>query len=695
MDYTILECRQQSDENTIVTANGDWETVLSDQILIEDGDQIAVSNSFIDTTLLTTSKVSIEEDTIVKMKIGFYNNLFQGFTDTLTTTGIVPDMPFYTLSHENKFSSPALDHYLCKYSYLAGPTHFLATNIHIILADGVENSLNLNVGDIMLQLEYTGFDGFVHSLSLYIPKYNTISRPDTTVSYFRINIPATECQVGYVKTDFNNGFRLVGMTDDELATKYKIKIDYANIVSIDLSTATDPPQNHFNIVENQISITIPQGQYEPSELAEYINNQVDDFTTGFGTVSNILSTSRIPDDENAGTNWGYKQGESQTDAIRRVKPLMTTANNLPMMLPYDAVSNPTAETQEGAYVFISCLEDENAVHGGYTTYPNTSRGTAGADPPNRWQGSANRLFIGSNQFTMEYDGATGRYRFTYLHMPLYLASNPIAYTAPLFVNNPATPFVPNNAPAVPPEFKYTAHNSGVFFTQMTPQTFWEDKLGLDLKKMLLTPITKEQDHMFNGSIGKGSVAYDVVSYIPAPQLREGVKQRPQAGLNTTDGLVGYDVAILKPVTVAAHPTQNSFFPWQEQVFDGAVPTKVLIGTESVYVDGKKSVIDQIISSGYYLLDIQSKFNTKFVSSKSTQRSINQIINRYYSLNTYTSAENSDLVYTHRGEPVYLSSLKIRVLNPDQTLASVGTDNTVFVKIAKAQKRPQTNEVNKK
>mgnify|MGYP003635640528 CR=1 FL=1 len=690
MDFTILECRQQSDENTIVSANGDWETVLSDQVLIEEGDQITVSNSFIDTTLLTTSKVSIEEDTVISFKIGFYNNLYQRMNPALTATAIAPEMPFNTMTHQNKFSTDGLDHYLCKYTANVDPTlHNQCSNIHILLADGVENSLNLNVGDIMIQLEYKGFDDMVHSLSLYIPKYNTISRPDRTVNFFRINIPATECGVGFAPNAFGTGigFRIVGMTDIELANKYKLKIDYANIEST-TSILTD----YFTIVENKVSITVPKGQYEPSELAEYINNAVDDFTRGFGSVSNILETSRIPDDEDAGLNWGYSGNGVITSSIRRVKPLLTTANNIPMMQRSSGATGLTQnpEDQTGTFVFISCLEDEFEKHGGFSTFPNTSQIAA-----TRWQGSANRLFIGTNEFSMEYDPATGRFRFTYLHMPLYLTSNQIAYTTALFKNNTVSPFIPNNAANVPEEFKYTAHNSGIFFTQLTDQDFWEDKLGLDLKKMLLTPITKVQNNFLNGSIGNAQASYnDANCFIPTPQLREGVKQRPLAGQNTTDGLVSYDVAVLKPISVTAHPTQNSFFPWQEQPFDGTTPSKVLIGTQTVYVDGKKSVIDEIISSGYYLLDVQSKFNTSFITSKNTQRSINQIINRYYSLNTYTSAEGNQLVYTHKGEPVYLSSLKIRVLNPDQTLASVGSDNTVFIKIGKPPKQPQQQQ-NKK
>ena len=54
-----------------------------------------------------------------------------------------------------------------------------------------------------------------------------------------------------------------------------------------------------------------------------------------------------------------------------------------------------------------------------------------------------------------------------------------------------------------------------------------------------------------------------------------------------------------------------------------------------------------------------------------------------------------MVYTHKGESVYLSSLKIRILNPDQSLARVGDDNTIFIKIVKAPREDLKNSSNKK
>lgn len=684
MEYTLLECRQKALNNTIVNANGDFETILSDQVLIEEGDEILVSNSFVDTTLLTTSRVNIEEDTEVVFKIGCYNNLYQKRSDNTTDVGEPPQMPFFTLNSANTYATPVQDHYLTQYTNTTNiPSHKILQNVFVVLADDITPSLGLNVGDLTLQLEYLNYAGLPNSLAIYVPPHNSLSLPDNTAT-FRIDIGPDECLVSFDNTYGTSGFKLMGMTDDELAKKYSLKLDYANF-----NIADSPATDFFNLVENTVSITIPKGIYDPNELAEIFNDKIDDFNRGFETTALIMNTSRIPN-ESIYNNWGYKEGNPLSSNIRRVKPLLSTTNNLPMMLAYDSTARPLPSSDSGCFAYIATEESENGGYSGFSTTPNSARDS----PPGT--GDVNRLFVGTNEFSMEYDPSTGRYRFTFLHMSLYLGNNPICLVAPLFLNNSVAPFIPANTSDTPPTFKYVAHNSGVFFTQMSPQSFWEDKLGLDLKKMLHTPIEQELDHFFTGSIGQNaSPAWDIPVIIPVAQVRKGIIVPLQSGSNTTDGLISYDTAVIKPAISDTNPSQNNFYPYYEQVFNPDAPSKVLIGTQTEFIDGAKQVINEIITSGYYLLDIQSKFNSTLITSKNKSRSILQIINRYYSINTYTAQEGSDMVYTHKGEPVYLSSLKIRILNPDQSLATVGEDNSVFVKIVKAPKVNLKNVKNKK
>ena len=78
-----------------------------------------------------------------------------------------------------------------------------------------------------------------------------------------------------------------------------------------------------------------------------------------------------------------------------------------------------------------------------------------------------------------------------------------------------------------------------------------------------------------------------------------------------------------------------------------------------------------------------------IFSTNIKSTIQGIVNKYYNLNSYTSSDGSNIFYQHRGEPIMLSSLRVRILNPDMSLADVGSDTTVFLSIVKSQEEDIT------
>ena len=71
-----------------------------------------------------------------------------------------------------------------------------------------------------------------------------------------------------------------------------------------------------------------------------------------------------------------------------------------------------------------------------------------------------------------------------------------------------------------------------------------------------------------------------------------------------------------------------------------------------------------------------------------------IVDRYYTTGNYTSATGGNIEYTHYGEPVYLSEVGVRILNPDGTLGNVGSDNSIFLKVNKQIIMPQKQTTKK-
>ena len=63
------------------------------------------------------------------------------------------------------------------------------------------------------------------------------------------------------------------------------------------------------------------------------------------------------------------------------------------------------------------------------------------------------------------------------------------------------------------------------------------------------------------------------------------------------------------------------------------------------------------------------------------RSINSVIGRFYSKNSFTQSDGG-LVYTHKGEPIVLNSFTCKVLNSNKEVPRLGSDNSVILQITR-------------
>ena len=100
------------------------------------------------------------------------------------------------------------------------------------------------------------------------------------------------------------------------------------------------------------------------------------------------------------------------------------------------------------------------------------------------------------------------------------------------------------------------------------------------------------------------------------------------------------------------------------------------------------------NEGYFLIEVNAKMNNSFTGSSFNSNLIMGIVDRYYTTGNYTSATGGNIEYTHYGEPVYLSEVGVRILNPDGTLGNVGSDNSIFLKVNKQIIMPQKQTTKK-
>lgn len=266
------------------------------------------------------------------------------------------------------------------------------------------------------------------------------------------------------------------------------------------------------------------------------------------------------------------------------------------------------------------------------------------------------LLFGSSQFEIGFDPA-GYFVIKYLHMPLYHQNG---ITTGLFALLAETS-----------EDLYNVNKTGgIYLTNLESFSvatgkstdFWDVSLGFDLSTLLTT--WRYQQFTTTGPGAEN------ILIITSMGLQDGTNVTGQlrvldSGVDKNDPRTQNKPAVGTPIFATADATKT-------------------IGIGS----NLNTSLDAVNNFGYYLIEVKSNFKNKFFTEDNNYNHIAQIVNRYYELNSYTSAESGQVVYVHQGEPALLQSFHCRVLTSDKQLApNIGNDNTIHLEIVKSS-QPQ-------
>ena len=263
-------------------------------------------------------------------------------------------------------------------------------------------------------------------------------------------------------------------------------------------------------------------------------------------------------------------------------------------------------------------------------------------------------WVGTSDFEFSYIPNSKQFSVNRIHMPYYDSGNE------------AVGFIPFGGVDT-----LVTKNSGIMFynlecellTSGTPFDFWSGVLGFDLDRnspnCILATYTSEV-----GTLGG------------AP-TRRPVFQRFTDGINMTSGYSGLNAVVIK------NGTDPFNYPLSSIPSSGVFSTS----TDTSPIIGKASSLNAQDAFGYFLVEVKAGFGNDFFTPANNQSSVRAIVSRYYSVNSYTSGTEADsIVYTHNGDPMMLSSFKIRILDSLKNVASnIGEDNTVFIGVIKGLK----------
>ena len=304
--------------------------------------------------------------------------------------------------------------------------------------------------------------------------------------------------------------------------------------------------------------------------------------------------------------------------------------------------------------------------------------------------TGNYSWIGSNNVEVTWDDEQKRFRFNYMHFPLSTGAGPAIINQLTFNYNEDTTVTP----AIPPSYyrSYTDGSTnittkaygGIFFTSLEPfNSFWKDVMGFDTS-LIANFGTPSAPADFGTGIPFGSLTPHFYGQVTLPKIIL------TAGVNITEQLFvlgdltgerkDYTGAGYSPYSATAAPNDGA---------PGEGDGRVAVSVDDVVpiVAGLPQSIGKQ-SSGYYIVDIDcgTTYNEN-IGSDSQQlaysRNIRGIIDRYYSANSYTSSQGSQISYVHYGNSFMLANIKVRFTNSDGTdIIDLGRDNTIFLKVIK-------------
>tara|TARA_Y100001972_G_scaffold112246_1_gene145835 strand:+ start:4570 stop:6318 length:1749 start_codon:yes stop_codon:yes gene_type:complete len=582
MSNIIVECRNKDAQNPI--ANGDWTTYLKHNITLEEGDQVVIKDSFIDTQQATSENVLIEKDVDLLIDVGFYQMNVEGSQQmyrNFNNTGAAPDADFQT-------------YILCLEE---AP---LTANDKIITAFSVKTTnKSINSAGGVCTLRYTDMGGVGQNITAVIPE--------------------VKGGVGYVVPEwkgviFDDTRDLV--FDPPLST-FNLEID--TISTLDNTTG----RSLFIPYLRRKTIRITAGNYDPDELCTLINTEM--------TINSVSSQGQFyPTNENAILQTGQQIQRRYFDS-----GTATIKNHFGLCKGESGDVDPMR---------IKTME----------SFPT---GPSGGDFD---------VLFGSSQFELAYDQASGRFLFKYTHMPFYHQNT--INTAQFAINTGSEDII-----------HQITRTGGIFFGGLYAEevdglnrrsiNFWEDSLGFNLTNL----VVRNEYTTYTTTVGGTNVI------IPSDMPLE-IGQKTTGQLAVLDGQVNKTTPLQATIPVVGTPH-----------YSGADSTL----TESIFSEKGKS-IDALNQFGYYLIEINSQFKNNFLTEDNNFNHIQQIVNRYYELNSYTSGESGQIVYQHSGEPTLLQSFHCRILTSDKQLATnVGDDNTIHLQIVKAPRIPQPPPKEKK
>lgn len=447
---------------------------------------------------------------------------------------------------------------------------------------------------------------------------------------------------------------------------------------------------------DSFTVKIPAGIYTRQFLAAEITRQLQANPTPENVTLNNLqfsSAEYTPEYDVNGNCTGFTPS-FPADPLKFIssfnKPLISLgvfSKNQPNPLPGLQVylNNKTLLTDQytpcSYYPFLRDATYNQTYENVFLTGTSVKQGSVqGINIYGETYAIADGLMAGASQVALEYsNNGSNRFEFTYAHSPIINKGNEVSG---ILVNAPSetNPEINFDTPS-----KFFNCFSGIVFfhtyTNLSADPFNDPffaQLGLNYNDIVVMPLN--ENPLFNIN----SNPTNLINITPAPPTQPTIGTGLESAIffakttrnfnplqnlsnNSTVSIYNYDLE-----------TNGSTYSIVNAVFNES--------TTTVPLTFSSEPISSVNNAGHYLVELICSYSNNEYINATQSYQVKAIVGTYYlSSDSFCLTNGPDsFIYEHRGEPIVLSSITVRLLNPitKQEATNIGPNSTIYLMITK-------------
>lgn len=629
---------KQKDPNNTVLQNGQWIQRLDKELTLEAGDQMSVTQCFIDTQQLSSEGIVITEDTAVGFDVMFFETNHD-FTDkTAIQGGNSPDYEKYLVYHRDPSSgilTPVIrskEINIPRGSYtperLSGfITDELSSAVPLLDSNRLDtgNNLLIRTDDVGAGAA-TKLNNIEWGNSPYpYASITQLSGPPT--SWGPDSGDGTPYYLGTGK--YNKGWNPRAGGWVSLAPNVSSPVRWKNLSNAHMHITSTGSSGSGSglVIAVYPQIVEAGGQREQTYVGWYGPNWNQTITpAGEGNRTKIYYTvidggNNYQIGDNVYFNseqFGFLSPERDGDVRYTRCPTGGT-----LTLTVEAISADGS----GYFEFIKVGEDPQNPTAAYRY---------NLDAP---------YYIGASEVDLEFDdNGNGAFSWNFLHTPIYKNQK----------NQPLQPAIALIKDSTSSQWSTVDVDSGVLITQLKPVSFWQDVLNFPSSIITLDDLGNMINNTDTNKISNIEGKY-------------------------TKGYVGL----------------NGYLNTNSQSQARKVPTSDLTISTTLTKPLQANEFATNTGAGHYIVMIEGFYNQQIITGQGVFQA-SAIVSKQYNNSDIVWSEGSGIAYSHLGEPITFDSYTVTILDPDTGLPAtgLGNDNYIYSEIVKTLPQPVQSQKTK-